>query len=76
MTNILEQGIDAVRVLPPEKQDIAGELLLRVAAFDTTPRPFPTAAQVAAIQEGVRQADAGQFAGDEDMAAVWHYCGV
>jgi hypothetical protein len=35
MTKLLEQGIRAVRELPAERQDMAGELLLTLASGDS-----------------------------------------
>jgi hypothetical protein len=33
MTTLLDQGVKAVRALPDEQQDLAGELLLTLAAL-------------------------------------------
>jgi plasmid stabilization system protein ParE len=44
MTTLLDQGIEAVRELPAERQDLAGELLLTLAA--STPRYHLTAEQI------------------------------
>lgn len=76
MRHLLDQGIDAVRSLSDERQDVAGELLLRLAAPDADRRYALTPIQIADIQEAVHQADQGQFAGDDEMAALWQYCGL
>jgi len=34
MTRLLEQGIEAVRALPEDRQDMAGQLLLNIARND------------------------------------------
>ena len=76
MRHLLDQGIDAVRNLSDERQDAAGELLLRLAASEVDRRCALTPIQIADIQDGIYQADQGRFASDDEMAALWRYCGL
>jgi len=69
MTTLLDQGIEAVRELPAERLDLAGELLLTLAA--STPRYHLTAEQIEDLKLSIAQADRGQFATDEEVAGIW-----
>ena len=70
MTKLLEQGIDAVRELPEERQNAAGELLLTVAAQNGKHSRL-TAEQIKDAKKGLAQAERGEFATDEEMAKTW-----
>jgi hypothetical protein len=75
MTKLLQEGIEAVRALRPDQQDMAGELLLALAgmggsSFRLTPEP------IADLKIGIAQADRGEFATGADMNAVWKKFGV
>jgi hypothetical protein len=76
MSNLLDQGIDAVRSLPQERQDAAGELLLSIAAPGTDESYRLTSSQIADIQEAVEEADRSELAADDEMNALWRYCGL
>jgi len=70
MTKLLQEGIEAVRTLPPDQQDVAGELLLALAGraepkFELTPE------QIADLRISIAQADRSEFASEADMNAVW-----
>jgi hypothetical protein len=69
MTTLLDQGIQAVRELPAERQDLAGELLLTLAA--SAPRYHLAADQIEDLKLSIAQADRGQFATDEEVASAW-----
>ena len=73
MTKLLEQGIQAVRELPGERQDLAGELLLTLAASD--PRYSLTREQIEDLKLSIEEAR-GQFATDEEMAETWKKFGL
>ncbi len=70
MTKLFERGIKAVEALPPERQDIAGNLLLELAR--TAPRGFGlTPAQIEDLKAAIEEADRGEFASDEQVAEAW-----
>jgi hypothetical protein len=75
MTKLLEEGIKAVRELPEERQDAAGELLLAIAEQSkTTYRLTPQ--QIEEVRHAIAEADRGEFATDEEMAELWKKCGL
>ena len=75
MTRLLEKGIDAVRALPEERQDVAGELLLAIAEQSNTKYRL-TPEQLEEVRLAIAEADRGEFATDEEMADLWKKCGL
>ncbi len=67
MSSKLEQALDALRKLPEERQDELAEALY-LGAQTTTENH--TAAQLAAIDEGIADAEAGRFASDQEVAVL------
>jgi len=77
MTKLLENGIDAVRDLPADQQNLAGELLLSLAE-QSKRRPRLTPGQIDDVRLAVAEADTNwvvvglpyvivyRLAGDED----------
>jgi predicted transcriptional regulator len=68
MTKLFLKGIEAVQSLPAERQDLAGELLLMLAdqrEYQLSP------AQLADLELSIAEADRGEFASDEEVAAMW-----
>ncbi len=57
-----------MRALPPERQDMAGELLLRLAA--TTAQYELTVEQIEDLKLAIAQADRGEFASDQEVAEI------
>jgi hypothetical protein len=74
MTTLLDQGIQAIRELPDERQDMAGEILLTLAA--AAPRYKLTPEQIEDLKLAIAQADRGEFASDEEVAAMWNKFGL
>ena len=75
MTKLLDQGIEAVRSLPAERQDVAGEVLLAIAGqqragYSLSPE------QIEDIKLALIEADRGEFATDAEMSALWKKCGL
>jgi hypothetical protein len=75
MSKLLEQGIEAVRELPEESQDLAGELLLTIAGRRPGRLRF-TAEQIEKVRIGFAEADRGEFATDEEMQETWKKFGL
>lgn len=75
MTKLLENGIDAVRDLPTDQQNLAGELLLSLAE-QSKRRPRLTPEQADDVRHAIAEADRGDFSSDEEMAAFWKKCGL
>ncbi len=70
MSKLLEQGIDAVRELPEESQDMAGELLLAIAGRKRR-RLQLTTEQIEKVKIGFAEADRQEFATDDEMRETW-----
>ena len=64
----MEKAIQAIRRLPADRQDELAEAML--AAAETPPVEY-SAEQLAAIDEGMADADAGRFASDEDVKSLF-----
>jgi predicted transcriptional regulator len=75
MTKMLEEAIHKVRELPDAEQDEAAEMLLAIASRNAAPVQLDDETR-AAIREGRAQARRGEFASDEDMAALFKRHGV
>jgi hypothetical protein len=74
MTKLLEEGIQAVRELPADRQDLAGELLLTLAA--NAPQYPLTTEQVEDVRLALEEADRGEFASEADVAETWKKFGL
>jgi hypothetical protein len=74
MTKLLEEGIQAVRALPADRQDMAGELLLTLAASE--PQYPLTTEQVHDLRRALEEADRGEFASEADLAETWKKFGL
>ena len=72
MTKLLEDGIEAIRRLPEDRQDLAGEMLLAIAGRDDQPRNRPTDEQIVSIRQGVAEADAGLLF----QTKAWRHCSI
>jgi len=68
MIKLLEQAIEAVRKLSPERQDELAELLLM--ASSKTPLRVSDEERLA-IDAGLADANAGRFASDGDVEALF-----
>ena len=75
MTKLLEKAISRVRDLPAEKQDRLALMLLSMADDDEEDVDLDDETR-AAIQEGLEQARRGEFASDEEVAALWRRHGL
>lgn len=70
MTKLLQKGIEAVKALPPDQQDLAGEWLLEIAGMSSREYSL-TAEQIEDLKISIAQADRGEFATDAEMAETW-----
>lgn len=74
MTDLLDLAIARVRDLPASDQDaFASVLLSALKPEDVAPEDDETRA---AIREGLEQAERGEFASDEEIAALWKRHGL
>ena len=70
MTKLLDEAISKVRALPEADQDDAAEILFSLIASRTTPVALDAETR-AAVREGLEQARRGEFASDEQIAALF-----
>jgi len=70
MTKLLEEAIRKVRELPEPEQDEAAAFLLMLAATRGKPVRLDEDTR-AAVREGLRQTQRGEFASDEQIAALF-----
>jgi hypothetical protein len=70
MTRLLEQAIETISVLPDEMQDELARILLQFAGVDQPPIQL-TPEEDADLAEADAEILRGEFATDEDMAAIW-----
>jgi hypothetical protein len=71
MTKLLDQALEAVRLLPPADQDEIAQVIMQLAGADL---PAPVALSTEereAIAHSKAAAARGEFATDEQVRAVW-----
>jgi len=75
MTKLLEAAIRKIRERPDSDQDEAAEVLFVIASRSAEPIQLDAETR-AAVQEGLAQAERGEFVPDEDMEAFFRRHGV
>ena len=75
MTKLLDQAVAKIRELPEADQDMAAEILFALAATREQPEELDEETR-AAIQEGLAQAERGEFVSDEEMAEFFRHRGA
>lgn len=75
MTKLLEQAIAKARELPDEDQDTLAVALLSMASDGLGAISLDDETR-SAIREGLEQARRGEFASDDQVAALWSRFGV
>lgn len=70
MTRLLEQAMETVSALPDDVQDELARMLLRFAGIEQTPIQL-TAEEEADLAEADAEILRGEFATDEEVAAIW-----
>ena len=69
MTKLLEQALDAVRRLPATSQDEIARAMLSLAGDESPERV--SSADLAAVLEGLAQAQRREFASDAEVEAAF-----
>jgi len=67
MTKLLEQAIAKVRALPEDEQDALAAVMLSMTNADASAFPLDQET-IAAIREGLEQAERGEFVPDDVVA--------
>ena len=70
MTKLLDQALEKVRKLPDSTQDEIAEFLVVLAARASGPVPLDDDTR-SAVRESLLQARRGEFARDEEIAAIF-----
>lgn len=71
MTKLLDQALAAARNLPSDAQDDIARVVLRLATQDDTPLLALSTSERRAIDASKAAAARGEFAGDDEVRAVW-----
>ena len=71
MSTLLDEAIDTVRGLPLSEQDDIARAILRLAGLADAGPTVLDPAEKAAIDRSKAAAARGEFAGDDEVAAVW-----
>jgi hypothetical protein len=71
MTKLLEQALEAVRVLSPNEQDDIARVMLQLAGKEDAAPVKLSADDRDAIDRSKAAAARGEFATDEQVRAVW-----
>jgi hypothetical protein len=70
MTKLLERALEVVRRLPPESQNEIAQAMLHLAATEgPSERVFPS--HLAAVLEGLAQAQRRDFSSDSEVEAAF-----
>jgi predicted transcriptional regulator len=75
MTKLLDEAVQKLSLLPKGRQDELARMLIDVAASDLHPYQL-TAEEREGIEEALAQAERGEFASDEEVAAMWKRFGL
>lgn len=70
MPNVIDEAVEALRNLAPERGEELARFMLRLAANDADPEPTDPA-HLPAVLEGLAQAKRGQFASSERIEAAF-----
>jgi len=69
MSNVIDQAIDALRKLPPARQEELARFICHLAVDDAEPEPVDPA-HLPAVLEGLEQAKRRQLASPERIEAA------
>lgn len=70
MTELFKHAVEVTRNLPDELQDEIAQAMLALAGEDMTIVEL-TPEEETSLAESLAQADRGEFATDEEIAAIW-----
>lgn len=71
MTKLLEQALEAVRILPADTQDDIARVVLQLTGTDDAALTTLSPEERAAIAKSKAAAARGEFATDEQVRAIW-----
>ena len=71
MTKLLDQALEAVRVLTPDEQDDIARVILQLAGNEDAAPVALSRGERAAIEKSKAAAARGEFASEEQVRSVW-----
>jgi len=71
MTKLLDQALDAVRILSPDEQDDIARVILQLAGKEDSIPVALSAEERRVIDRSRAAAARGEFATDDEVRAVW-----
>jgi hypothetical protein len=71
MTKLLDQALDAARLLPPDEQDEIARVMIQLTGTELQESIRLSAEEREAIGRSKTAAMRGEFATDEEVSAVW-----
>ena len=71
MTKLLDDALEAARILPPDDQDSIARVVLRLAGAPDEPPIALSTDERAAIAASKAAAARGEFATDDQVRATW-----
>ena len=71
MTKLLDQALEAVRLLPPDDQDEIARIIMQLAGSDLPAGVSLSPEEREAIERSKRAAERGELATEEQVRAVW-----
>jgi hypothetical protein len=71
MTKLLDQALEAVRLLPPSDQDEIARIIMQLAGQDLLAAVSLSPEEREAIARSKAAAGRGEFASDGQVQAVW-----
>ena len=76
MGDRLDKALAEVRKLPPARQEDAADLLYDLLAQEQRSAPDLSEGQIEQVKAAIERADAGEFASDAEVAAVFKKYGA
>jgi hypothetical protein len=70
MTELFREAVATVSALPKDRQDELARILLQLAGLEQTPYLL-SPDEEADLDASLAEAERGEFATDEEVAAVW-----
>lgn len=75
MTDLLKQALERASKWPPERQDDVARLLFLMGQLDLGEYHL-TPEQQTGVREALAESARGEYASEQDMAALWTKCGL
>jgi hypothetical protein len=76
MTKLLDEALEAVRLLPPDDQDEIARVMMTLAGLDAAAPISLSPEEREAISRSKEAAARGEFATDDEVRAIWKKHGL